>query len=258
MSGSRRRGAAWRRPGPAGAASLRASPATISRMRSTCRTCFFTWAAGTLPGRKPLRFMRGRIFLDLGFESLALPGPAPGDGDAIDAAQSLAGLLDDLHGHDRSSVGSRSRRAVKMDAPPRGLSPGRRKPMLLRERRAPVKGSGRSRWNGLVRMKGVEPSRLAALEPKSSASTVPPHPQGDAPLSATRVTRKVVCGRSTHRARRQVKFWRPVFLIGPRAAIDRRTTRPRPLFCNAWPMYCAFRRRGHVRPGSGRQERGLQ
>ena len=30
----------------------------------------------------------------------------------------------------------------------------------------------------LVRMKGLEPSRLAALVPKTSVSTIPPHPRG--------------------------------------------------------------------------------
>jgi hypothetical protein len=30
----------------------------------------------------------------------------------------------------------------------------------------------------LVRMKGLEPSRLAALAPKASVSTIPPHPRG--------------------------------------------------------------------------------
>ena len=30
-------------------------------------------------------------------------------------------------------------------------------------------------WN-VVRVKGLEPSRLAAPEPKSGASTIPPHP----------------------------------------------------------------------------------
>ena len=30
----------------------------------------------------------------------------------------------------------------------------------------------------MVRMKGLEPSRLSALVPKTSVSTIPPHPRG--------------------------------------------------------------------------------